>query len=45
MIASFERGETWSWCYVHRRYFDLEPGLLPKRQSALAAAFARLFGR
>ena len=45
MIASFERGETWSWCYVHRRYIDLEPGLLPKRRSALAAAFARFFDR
>jgi Zn-finger in ubiquitin-hydrolases and other protein len=45
VIASFERGETWSWCYVHRRYFDLEPALLPKRRSVLAAAFARLFDR
>jgi hypothetical protein len=45
MIASLERGETWSWCYVHRRYVDLEPGLLPKRRSALAAVFARFFGR
>jgi uncharacterized UBP type Zn finger protein len=45
LIASFERGETWGWCYVHRRYFDLEPGLRPKRRSALATAFARFFGR
>ena len=45
VIASFERGETWSWCYIHRRYFDLEPGLLPKRRPALAAAFARFFSR
>jgi uncharacterized UBP type Zn finger protein len=45
LIASFERGETWGWCYIHRRYFDLPPGSLPKRRSALAAAFARFFNR
>ena len=45
MLASFERGETWSWCYVHRRFFELEPKLRPKRRSALAAFFGRLFRR
>jgi uncharacterized UBP type Zn finger protein len=45
MIASFERGETWSWCYIHRRYIDLPRELLPKRRSWLAAVFARLFDR
>jgi len=45
MIASLERGETWSWCYVHRRYVDVAPELLPKRRSALAAFFARFFNR
>ena len=45
MIASFERGETWSWCYVHRRYVDLAPELLPQRRSALATLFARFFKR
>ena len=42
MIASFERGETWGWCYIHRRYFELARELLPKRRSALAALFGRL---
>ena len=45
VIASFERGEKWSWCYVHRRYADLEPHLFPKRRSVLAALFGRLFDR
>ncbi len=33
MIASFERGDRWGWCYVHRRYFDPMPGRTPKRRS------------
>lgn len=45
MIASLERGETWGWCYVHRRYFDPMPGPLPKRRSLLSALFMRLRGR
>jgi hypothetical protein len=45
MIAAYERGETWSWCYVHRRYVDVAPELLPQRRSALAAFFARFFNR
>jgi len=45
MIASFERGETWGWCYIHRRYFDPMPGRLPKRRSALGFFLARLINR
>jgi uncharacterized UBP type Zn finger protein len=45
MIASFEPGETWGWCYIDRRYFDPMPGRLPKRRSALAALLGRLIGR
>lgn len=45
MIASFDRDETWGWCYVHRRYFELTPELLPKRRSGLAKLFARFFNR
>lgn len=45
VIASLERSETWGWCYIHRRYFELAPESLPKRRSALAAALARFFNR
>ena len=45
MIASFEPGETWGWCYVDHRYFDPMPGRLPKRRSGLAAFLSRLVGR
>jgi uncharacterized UBP type Zn finger protein len=45
MIASFERGETWGWCYIDRRYFELTRELLPRRRSAAGAFFARVFGR
>jgi len=45
MIASLERGETWGWCYVHRRYFDPMPGPLPKRPSILASVLGRFFKR
>jgi hypothetical protein len=45
MIASFERGETWGWCYVHRRYFDPMPGPLPQRRSGLGSLLRRLTGR
>jgi hypothetical protein len=44
MIASFDRHETWSWCYVHRRYVDIPEALLPKRRSALTA-IKRFFHR
>src|SRR5512141_750189 len=45
MIASLEKGETWGWCYVDRRYFDPMPVPLPRRRSPLAALLARLVGR
>lgn len=45
LIAPLERGETWSWCYDHRRYYELPFALRPKRHSALAALMARLFKR
>jgi uncharacterized UBP type Zn finger protein len=45
MIASFERDETWGWCYIDRRYFDPMPGRIPKRRSPLAAFLGRLIGR
>jgi uncharacterized UBP type Zn finger protein len=45
MIASFERDETWGWCYVHRRYFDPMPGPVPKRRGPLTALLGRLVGR
>jgi uncharacterized UBP type Zn finger protein len=45
LIASLDRGETWGWCYIHRRYFDLAPESLPKRRSALATVLARFFKR
>src|SRR5450631_3395588 len=41
MIASFERNETWSWCYVHRRYMELTRALMPRRRSLLASLFGR----
>src|SRR3954463_3741598 len=45
IIAPYEGSETWSWCYVHRRYFELAPALRPKRRFALAALVSRLFRR
>jgi len=45
MIASLERGDTWGWCYVHRRYFDPMPGTLPKRRSTLRRLIDRVIGR
>ncbi|HEY3178451.1 MAG TPA: UBP-type zinc finger domain-containing protein [Casimicrobiaceae bacterium] len=45
MIASLERGDTWGWCYVHRRYFDPMPGRLPKRRTAFGRLLSRLTGR
>jgi len=45
LIASFERGEDWGWCYVDRRYFDLSAKLRPRRRSALAGALGRILGR
>jgi uncharacterized UBP type Zn finger protein len=45
LIAPLSRNETWAWCYVDRRYFELAAPLRPKRRSVLAAARARLLGR
>lgn len=45
IIAPYERGETWSWCYVHHRYFELPRELAPKRHSTLARLFRRLVTR
>jgi uncharacterized UBP type Zn finger protein len=45
MIASLARGETWAWCYPHRRYFDPSPVPLPRRGSRLARWWRRLARR
>jgi uncharacterized UBP type Zn finger protein len=45
MISSLARGDTWGWCYVHRRYFDPMPGPLPRQRSALSALYRRLVDR
>lgn len=45
IIASLQRSETWSWCYVHRRYFELGRDLLPRRRSAFAEFFGRLVAK
>jgi uncharacterized UBP type Zn finger protein len=45
MIASLEHGETWGWCYIHRRYFDPMPGPLPKRRSVFSTLISRVLGR
>jgi len=45
LIASVERGETWSWCYEHRRYYELTPQMRPKRRSALSGLLRRVLGR
>ena len=45
MISSLERGDTWGWCYVHRRYFDPMPGKLPRRRSGIKTFLGRLVGR
>ena len=45
LIVSYERLETWGWCYVHRRYFDPMPGPLPQRPYVWQAWLTRMFGR
>lgn len=45
MIASFERGENWGWCYPHRRYFDPMPMPVPKRAAPLARLVRRVLRR
>jgi len=45
VIASRQAGETWSWCYEHRRYFDPMPDAVRPRATGLAGALQRLFAR
>jgi len=45
LIAPLERGQTWGWCYAHRRYFEMPSELLPSRQSTLVAAITRFLKR
>ncbi len=45
IIVPQDSGKTWSWCYVHGRYFDPVPIALPWRRASLAARLARLFRR
>jgi hypothetical protein len=45
MIVSYERLETWGWCFIHRRYFDPMPPPLPQRPYVWQAWLARLFGQ
>lgn len=45
LLASLDRSETWSWCYEHRRYYELPAELRPKKRSLLAALFARFSKR
>jgi uncharacterized UBP type Zn finger protein len=45
LIASWERGQNWAWCYAHRIYFDPPPGTVAKRRSSLATLVGRLVGR
>jgi hypothetical protein len=42
MISSLERGQTWGWCYVDKRYFDPMPGPLPRARGRLRALVDRL---
>jgi hypothetical protein len=45
LIAPLERGETWGWCYLDRRYFDLPSALRPRKRSRLKGALARVLRR
>ena len=45
MIASLQRGESWAWCYPHRRYFFALPVPIPRVRSRLGAWLARLLRR
>lgn len=45
MIASFERGETWGWCYPHARYFDPMPVRVPKRRPRIVGLLRRALRR
>jgi uncharacterized UBP type Zn finger protein len=41
LIASLQRGETWGWCYIDRRYFELPRQSRPRRRSVLARLLRR----
>jgi len=45
LIAAWEPGPQWIWCYPHRIYFDPKPGQIPKRRSRLARLAGRLVRR
>ena len=45
VIASLESGETWAWCYPHRRYYDPMPDAVRPRRTGMGAWLARLLHR
>lgn len=45
LIVPLDRIPKWSWCYVHKRYFDALPGALARRRSAASRLYHRLRGR
>ena len=45
IIASLERGEAWTWCYPHGRYFVPSPVPLPPKLSTLQRLLGRLLRR
>jgi uncharacterized UBP type Zn finger protein len=46
IIAPLEAEEPWTWCYVHRRYYDPMAGARPaSKRSGLGALLARLVRR
>jgi uncharacterized UBP type Zn finger protein len=42
LIAAWEPGQDWVWCYHDRLYFDPPPGAVPKRRSMLSSFVGRL---
>lgn len=45
LIVPHDARETWSWCYVHGRYYDPIPIPLPWRRATFGARLARLWRR
>jgi|GEM_PF-770954 len=45
LIVSYERLETWGWCYVHKRYFDPMPTPLPQRPYVWQTWLSRMLGK
>jgi hypothetical protein len=41
IIAPQDRRETWSWCYIHRKYYELPVALRPRRRSLLRTLLRR----